>query len=112
MENELTKLLRTSLFMSVGIVPIDIRRTHKDFNRYLASLPPDEARKMKRKFRKLWRKFVKNPKGVKSHYLQQLGKGAENPTRRQKQMRKVEVLRMIDKIAHEKIEEVKSSDNK
>lgn len=51
-------------FMNMGIVPLSGglystgAPTHHDINKILADLTPDEARKMKRKFRKIWRKIV------------------------------------------------------
>ena len=70
-----------------GIVPLE--KTHHDFNRILASLPPEEARAMKRKFRKLWRKVAK-AKPTKNSRLKRIttGLGTANPTRSQKNNRK------------------------
>ena len=88
-------------FLNAGIVPLAWRLADGapawfDINKILASLPPDEARKMKRKFRKAWRKLV-------AHDLKRGGRaarkrlaimevGKEIPTRRAKNARKVEVL--------------------
>jgi hypothetical protein len=40
-----------------GIVPMEV--TRMDVRRALKDLPPEDARKMKRKFRKLWRKLAR-----------------------------------------------------
>lgn len=42
----------------LGIVPIE--KTAHDMRRALNQLPPEEARAMKRKFRKLWRKAIRS----------------------------------------------------
>jgi hypothetical protein len=53
MNNPILEFLMKAAAHERGIVPLE--RNHHDFNRILASLPPDDARAMKRKFRKLWR---------------------------------------------------------
>jgi hypothetical protein len=84
----------------LGIVPI--KKIHFDYNRILAELPPEEARAAKRKFRKMWRKFVAemNPKRSGQKYLKaSLGIGAESPTRTQKNARKTIVLgKLLEKV--------------
>lgn len=47
----------TAMF-DVGIVPLV--HADLDVNKLMADFPPDEQRKMKRKFRKLWRQVYKN----------------------------------------------------
>jgi hypothetical protein len=95
MTDPIFKLLQTTAFLTLGIAPID--STIHDFNRVLATLPPDEARKMRRKFRKLWRSFAKRPKkGTSKAYIAQLGLGEKDPTRAQKRYRKSEVLRRVN----------------
>lgn len=93
--NQIMKILQDAVYHSAGIVPIET--THHDFNRMLASLPEEEARMMKRKFRKLWRKFAKAPKkGTPSHYVSQsMGLGKTEPTRANMNTRKREVHRRI-----------------
>ena len=49
--------LRISM-LEAGLVPLTGANLNYDVNKALADLPPDEARKMKRKFRKLWRKLT------------------------------------------------------
>jgi hypothetical protein len=88
------KILQNAAFHEMGIAPLDM--IIYDYSRVLSELPPDEARKMKRKFRKLWRKAAKKPgKGIAKTYTEQLGLGSKEPTRKQKRMRKVEVARRV-----------------
>lgn len=44
--------------LEAGVVPLTLQNLNHDVNKALAELPPDEARKMRRKFRKLWRKLT------------------------------------------------------
>jgi hypothetical protein len=84
-----------------GIVPMEDPAI--DIRKALETLPPDEARKMKRKFRKLWRKYMRmqEAKRLKQTRWQGqnavvLGKGTKSPTRNHKLQRKqlvVDVLR-------------------
>jgi hypothetical protein len=94
MKDPILKLVFETAYHSVGIVPIE--STAADYNRYLASLSPEEQRKMKRKFRKLWRKFAKNPgRFISPVYIKQMGLGAQEPSKNQKRARKSEVARRI-----------------
>ena len=104
----LRKIISDSVYHSLGIVPIEW--AGHDINKVLASLPPDEARKMRRKFRKLWRKFAKKPAKGRSHkYIEQLGLGAPEPTRRQKTSRKQEVgFRVILDVVNPAMDNLKS----
>ena len=88
-------------FMNRGIVPLggDGAPLWGDINRILANLPPAEARAMKRKFRKEWRKVVKRhvrhggKKGRSA--VDRLGMGNPQPIRKQKNSRKASVLNGI-----------------
>lgn len=94
--SEVNKLFEDIAYHSIGIVPI--KDAKKDFNRYLSDVSPDVARKMKRKFRKLWRRCVKEAnKELRwaDVYAIQLGMGASLPTKMQKKRRKEEVRRKI-----------------
>lgn len=53
----LDKILLQNAMFNEGIVPFDTSRTN--VNTALQSVTPDEARKMKRKFRKMWRKLAR-----------------------------------------------------
>lgn len=78
-----------------GILPME--KTHFDMRRVLAQLSPDEARVLKRKFRKLWRQAMKKEvNGASQHRRESrnkilssaLGVGKPAPTREQRQARK------------------------
>jgi hypothetical protein len=58
--DQLTKLKIQIEFLNQGIVPVGEEGAPAwyDINRILADLPSEEARRMKRKFRKLWRRVV------------------------------------------------------
>jgi len=88
----LTIIMIESVYHELGIAPIGC--TSYDFNKIFSSLSFEEARKMKRKFRKIWRKCAKNAK-YSSQYRKQLGIGVRSPTKEQKTNRKREVKRHI-----------------
>ena len=96
MEHILTKIARFEAFAEAGVAPIE--DFGHDFNRILASHPPEEARRLKRKFRKLWRTAAKKEKG----HARRCGLGAEEPTKSQKRNRKLLVLTKVSKAAREK----------
>lgn len=99
--NEVNKLLMSTMWLTLGIAPLE--KTQLDVNRMLASLPPEEARVMRRKFRKLWRRYAKldmktakravqrnaviNSMGLKVDHPD-FGSVPQVPTRRQKLNRK------------------------
>lgn len=92
------KLLRSILINSachhLGIAPIG--NVRHDFNRVLSGLPGAEARRMRRRFRKLWRKFLKNScAGLSDVYVKQMEMGSLLPSVRAKTARKREVLRQL-----------------
>lgn len=93
-------------FMNTGIVPLSWNNNSSafpyfDINRILAGLPPEEARAMKRKFRKLWRADTKKKLvhgGRNGRKLaQEMGLGCHQARRGQKNARKSYVLRKITK---------------
>ena len=63
-----------------GIVPIE--DPSNDFRRMLKQLPPEEARRLKRKFRKLWRK------NLSPSNKNRAGLGKRTPSRAEKTYRK------------------------
>ena len=90
----LHKLLLTTAAHDLGIVPLDDVRD--DVNRTLSTMPLDEARAMRRKFRKLWRKFCRNSdKALSVEYCDQMEMGSPKPSRRARTTRKREVKRRI-----------------
>lgn len=86
-----------------GIVPME--NPHMDIRRALAGVDPEEARKLKRKFRKLWRSLRKNDPALKKKTQPQkyvapkmMGEEAEKiavaqvkPTKTEKLQRKLAV---------------------
>lgn len=73
--NDMDPKLKFLLFdemIKAGIMPAEA--THLDINRLLAELPPDEQRRLKRKFRKLWRTALKKHlKALKNNTPSYLG---------------------------------------
>lgn len=96
MDDIITKIAKFEAYTEAGVVPVNVF-TH-DFNRTLSTLPPDEARRLKRKFRKLWRTEAKREK----HAGRRCGLGAPEPTKHQKKERKLYVAMKISRIAREK----------
>lgn len=74
----------------------------QDVNRYLDTLPPDEARAMKRKFRKLWRKAVVEGAGDSKVLRRQAkklyGLGNPSPQKKHKLARKSAVIRHLREV--------------
>jgi len=87
------ELMLKTVYHEAGIV--QIASTAHDVNRTLAGMSPEEARKMKRKFRKLWRKAVaheltraKSPAAY-LHSKSRAGLGEPAPEKRHKAYRKI-----------------------
>lgn len=63
MWDQIHKLKANIMYHEMGIVPIGMdiggAPVEHDINRVLTQLPREEARKLKRKFRKVWRGLVK-----------------------------------------------------
>lgn len=83
-----------------GVVPME--KTDLDMRRALQQLPPDEARALKRKFRKLWRKALKQKAGAgKSQPAREtalktkLGVGKHVPSRAERNARKQLVFEQL-----------------
>tara|TARA_R110002012_G_scaffold315147_1_gene528581 strand:+ start:435 stop:704 length:270 start_codon:yes stop_codon:yes gene_type:complete len=66
--------------LELGILPA---RTGSDLIKMLESIPQEERRKFKRKFRKAWRKIAKEDPDL----IVPMGLGSKNPTREQKMQR-------------------------
>lgn len=110
MLKELDRLRLNLLFMEKGIVPMGIPGAGcqtsviyaHDINRILATLPPDEARTMKRKFRKMWRAIVKRQTAHGGRVGRALAKetqlGAGEPTKAAKSARKWRVFSKMTKM--------------
>ena len=78
--------------LEMGIAPAF---TSRELREMLESLPVEERKKVKRKFRKIWRKLLKDEDdSVKNLVFTESGK---NPTESQKRNRSVLVLQKIIK---------------
>ena len=82
--NDLEKVINQVVSLEVGIVPIE--SLHTDVGRSLLTLDKDAARAMKRKFRKEWRKSLREIGTLKNDSIAHTPGKA--PTRKQKQQRK------------------------
>jgi hypothetical protein len=65
-QGNLRKFFLYDVSLKEGIVPFDPQTHNVSISSALANLPEEESRKMKRKFRKLWRKARKNLLSEKS----------------------------------------------
>lgn len=81
-----------------GILPISDSELGLDMNVYLSRFPPEEARKMRRKFRKLWRKIYDTPRTWSSYW-----------SKREPWRRKREVRKTLLKAAEKKVEKILSA---
>ena len=84
MNDVLRSIMKFQVHMELGVAPIE--QVSHDVNKILASLPPEEARKLKRRFRKLWRAAARD--GKAGAQKRRLGFGEKNPTKSQKTNRK------------------------
>lgn len=80
----LKKIVIFQAHEEAGIAPTSAETL--DFNRVLEALPPEEARKMRRKFRKLWRALAANSRPAQKRAV---GLGKRNPTKQNKRARQV-----------------------
>lgn len=85
-------LIQTVMFEN-GILPME--RTTLDMRRALDQLPPEEARVLRRKFRKLWRRAMQEEVGTGSRSVhrqavakQRYGVGKHVPSRAERNARK------------------------
>jgi len=86
----LKKIVTFQAHEEAGIAPTSLETL--DFNRVLDALPSEEARKMRRKFRKLWRKLASKGRTAQKKAV---GLGASNPTRQNKRARQALVRSKI-----------------
>jgi len=92
--NDAQRMFIHTVMFQEGIVPME--DPAMDVRRALEDLSPEDARKLKRKFRKLWRKQMRKeqskvPDTRKAHVAQGFVQPATRPTRRQKLARKKSV---------------------
>jgi DNA invertase Pin-like site-specific DNA recombinase len=78
------KILIKIRMLEMGIIPA---RSGADLVKMMNSIPEEERRFYKRKFRKAWRKLAKKDKDLK----ESLGLGCKKPSREQKIQRAVRV---------------------
>lgn len=84
------RALLQALMFQEGVLPIEVVR--HDMRRYLDQMSPDDARKVRRKFRKLWRKLARseesgNPLSAKIR-TRIYGQGKTQPNRDNLEARK------------------------
>lgn len=100
LQEDLDSVLFNLVYHEMDIVPIEFSRG-KNLEEILNNLPPDVARRMKRKFRKLWRKAAKKPtrysasKDYSDRYKVQLGLGDKSPSSAKKWRRHGAVHREV-----------------
>ena len=82
---ELERLMIHEAMFELGIVPMET--PDMDVSRVLKQLPEEEARKLKRKFRKLWRKLEKSNRR-NSNALRDSRKEGKSPTRWERRNRR------------------------
>ena len=113
--NNLRESVEALIYHQLGIVPLSY--DDRDINRILSALPADDARRMKRKFRKLWRKEAnyKPPSRTKLgrqfaiRYRAQTGYSETEPTKAQKRNRKFVVIRHVKIMANSMLEQISDS---
>lgn len=94
-QTDIDRIMIQTVMIEEGIVPI--LDPSLDMRRALASLSPEDARKARRKFRKLWRKALKKEMADrKSAYSGiTLGKGKKVPSKAERLRRKQAVLNKL-----------------
>jgi len=94
--NEKLRILLQIESLNVGIVPV-VDAIYLNVNELLKSTDPKEARKMKRKFRKLWRKISTTKK------INLFAGKDKTPTIRTKNLRKQVVADKLRQMVREKL---------
>jgi len=91
----LEKTLMQAEMFKLGIIPLD--GTSCDINMIMKSYPIDEQRKMKRKFRKIWRKFVKQlrAKETSKKLIYHCNRPGEVPSKAMKVQRKELIFKTV-----------------
>ena len=89
----LRTIKREIICHDLDIVPIGIRfQTASTAAAALAHMSPEDARRMKRKFRKLWRSAAKK---LKHSYKRKMGLGVREPTPKHKSERTILVSGLV-----------------
>jgi hypothetical protein len=97
MTDQLRKIRKQIAALNAGIVPFgswgEEGVPHHDFTRILAAMDPEEARRSRRKFRKLWRKIAKESEASTKRFgrraSRDMGLHKVTPTRQEKNTRKL-----------------------
>lgn len=94
-QTDIDRIMINTVMMEEGIVPI--LDPSLDMRRALSTLSPEDARKAKRKFRKMWRKALKQivADGKSSYRNVTLGKGKKVPSKAERLQRKQVVLNKL-----------------
>lgn len=94
--SDIRRFVIHTVMMEAGIVPLE--DPYADVNRALRDIDPEEARRLKRKFRKLWRKACRKEKSYKPASQsrneaidKKYGVGSPRPSRRNCRNRKLSV---------------------
>ena len=97
----LITIKREIICHDLDIVPIGIRVENADSTAAaaLAHMSPEDARRMKRKFRKLWRSAAKK---LKHSYKRKMGLGVREPTPKHKSERTILVSGLVFQKTYEK----------
>jgi hypothetical protein len=93
----LKELFIRQVAIELGVIPVTSSTVDLDFGAALANLPPDEARRAKRKFRKLWRKAQAEAQRAELWFDVTHPGGV--PTKSERRRRKVIVASRIDEQA-------------
>lgn len=110
----LFELASAAVYDSAGILPMPTLLTNMETA--MANMPPEEARKAKRKFRKMWRKLVREKLATfkypnnKEALTRVYGLEAEEPTKDQKRARKGLVRNAMQKAAYGMVVTMKNPD--
>ena len=83
------KILIDLRMIELGLAPESL--SGRKLRERLESLPEDERRKAKRKFRKIWKKIVKSDPDL----ARSMGSGKEKPTKNEMRTRRAWVRRKI-----------------
>ena len=102
---DVEKTLIQAVHLQVGILPME--KTELDMRRALQQMPPDDARKAKRRFRKLWRRamqdvlvaggapMTKSQSNAEDATKRRLGVGKQVPSRAERNARKQLVFNQL-----------------
>jgi len=94
--NELKNIQAQIAALNAGIVPFgrwgEEGAPHHDFTRILKNMDPDESRRMRRNFRKAWRKLAKAKESSSNRWIRNevkaMGLHCQRPDRKMKNTRK------------------------